>query len=87
MFFEFQTCAFDPSLNNTFVKKDASWSMGINQFSDLSEAELASFRGFNLAAWANWAGSVERAPTLEVAAAPKQFDWRGKNTTVHKINN
>jgi len=54
-----------------------SFHLGINKFADLTEAEVAAFRGFHSPAWRSMAEGKERA-TLPASgdSLPESWDWR-----------
>lgn len=52
--------------------------MGLNQFSDMSEAEYSAYLGFNHGAWLASTKNVTRAPELESFHFPTEFDWRAE---------
>jgi len=74
---------FPPAVHVYFPQE--TFQRGVNQFTDMTDAEIASFRGFNKMAWRKAMLGKERAPELKLGVdAPKEFDWRteGKVTPV-----
>lgn len=53
-----------------------TFTMGINKFTDSTDAELAQLRGFNMGQWRSATEHMPRMPFIKSSALPDSFDWR-----------